>query len=75
MRAAPAEACTASRVIARKSRRVDIAVALFMPVQSSRIKVNSALTSYGAARVLTEETGKAKRLISPLRLQRALYFL
>jgi hypothetical protein len=46
MKAAPDRASKAPRVIARKSRRVDIAATLFM-TQRSRIKVNSALTYVG----------------------------
>jgi hypothetical protein len=46
MKAAPERARKAVRVIARKSRRVDIAKALVMP-PPSRIKVNSALTARG----------------------------
>src|SRR5271169_1136626 len=53
MRAAPDEACKALRVIARKSRRNDIAITL-VAVQSSRIKVNSALTSCRTGLLLAE---------------------
>jgi hypothetical protein len=47
----------AVRVIARKSRRVDIAEALCMleAGPGSRIKVNSALIPWGTAPLLAEE--------------------
>ena len=53
MRAAPGRAETAPRVIARTSRRVDIAQSP-RSVQRSRIKVNSALTSYGTGFLVAE---------------------
>ena len=58
MRAAPGRAAMAPRWIARISQRVVIAV-LVRPI-SSRSKVNSALNSYGTARLLAEEPSAAQ---------------
>ena len=67
MRAAPEWAAWASRVIARKSQRFDIADCP-RSVQSSRIKVNSALTSCGTGLFLSEEGAKAQAPFSSLSL-------
>ena len=59
MRAASGRAAPAPRVIARTSRRVDIAKALVM-ARRSRIKVNSALIACGTGLVVAEAAAAAQ---------------
>jgi hypothetical protein len=63
MRAAPGRADLAPGVIARKSRRNDIA-AVLVTAQSSRIKVNSALISCGTALLVAEEATLVQAQVS-----------
>src|SRR6202051_5252793 len=74
MRAAPAEACTASRVIARKSRRVDIAKPSLPSKVADQGEFRVNLTGIGIVVAEKPAPAQAPATAPLLRLERTLYF-